>query len=188
MIDSKSIPRLAELESGTAQRAKALLESAYKEGIVLRITSAYRSMSEQADLYAQGRTRPGNIVTNAPPGRSWHNWRRAFDVVEIKNGIALWENPRWNRIGFLGKQLGLEWGGDWTSFQDRPHFEYHPGLTLDDMNNGSHSATAEYHSGVFSRIPKTVSLEGEQVKTTNIAIFAGATVSLLVASYYLLTA
>jgi peptidoglycan L-alanyl-D-glutamate endopeptidase CwlK len=92
-------------------------------GKQLRITSGLRTIKEQNKLYAQGRTRPGNIVTNAKGGKSYHNFGLAVDIVEIKNGKALWNNPDWNKIAGLGKSLGLEWGGDWVSIVDRPHFQ-----------------------------------------------------------------
>ena len=73
-------------------------------------------------MYAKGRTSPGKRVTNAKAGQIYHNYGLAFDVVEIKNGKALWNNPNWNKIGALGKSLGFTWGGDWK-FTDKPHFQ-----------------------------------------------------------------
>ena len=92
-------------------------------GKQLRITSGLRTIKEQNKLYAKGRTRPGNIVTNAKGGKSYHNFGLAVDIVEIKNGKALWTNPDWSKIADLGKSLGLEWGGDWVSIKDKPHFQ-----------------------------------------------------------------
>ena len=56
------------------------------------VSSGFRSSSEQATLYAQGRsqyeisnqvTKPlgGFVVTNAPPGHSAHNYGLAIDVT-----------------------------------------------------------------------------------------------------------
>jgi len=92
-------------------------------GKQLRITSALRTIKEQNKLYEQGRTRPGKIVTNAKGGKSYHNFGLAVDIVEIKKGKALWTNPDWDKIAELGKNLGLEWGGDWVSIKDKPHFQ-----------------------------------------------------------------
>lgn len=102
-------------------------------GIRLCVTQGYRSSAEQAALYAKGRTAPGKIVTKAPPGYSWHEYRRAYDVAVLDaNNHATWPNDPglWTMIGALGKTLGLSWGGDFKTITDRPHFEYHPGLTL----------------------------------------------------------
>lgn len=99
---------------------KSFLAKAKDRGFDLRITSGYRSLEEQAELYAQGRTKPGSIVTNAKPGQSNHNHRRAIDVVDRKNGY----NIDWPTIGSLGESCGLSWGGRWRRFVDKPHFEY----------------------------------------------------------------
>lgn len=104
------------------KKAQKLLDAALKRGIRLRITSAYRTCEEQDALYAQGRTAPGKIVTYARCGQSKHNHRRAFDVVELRDGKPLWENPNWELIGSLGEKAGLAWGGRWRR-RDLPHFE-----------------------------------------------------------------
>ena len=110
-----------------------------EEGINILIYYGLRSMEEQAALYAQGRTKPGKVVTNAKPGKSWHNFALAYDVVEVVNKKCLWEGPNWSLIGKLGKEVGMAWGGDWKPTKslpegDRPHFEYHPDLNLDQAN------------------------------------------------------
>ncbi|TSE05429.1 M15 family metallopeptidase [Aquimarina algiphila] len=92
-------------------------------GIKLRVTSALRTWEEQTRLYNKGRSASGNRVTNAKAGESYHNYGLAFDVVEIKNGKAIWNNPNWEKIGQLGKSLGFEWGGDWVGLVDKPHFQ-----------------------------------------------------------------
>ena len=114
--------------------ARALIVECAAYGEELCLTSSYRSSATQAMLYAQGRTAPGKIVTRAPPGYSWHEFRRAFDVAILEGGRATWPNdvPRWAAIGQVGIGLGLVWGGNFKTIVDRPHFEYHPGLTLAD--------------------------------------------------------
>ena len=72
--------------------------------------------------------------SNAKPGESWHNFGLAFDVVSLVNGKAVFDSPFWNRVGERGKQLGLVWGGDFKSFKDKSHFEFHPNLTLAETN------------------------------------------------------
>lgn len=47
----------------------------------IQVFEALRDHKRQAELYAQGRTAPGPIVTNAAPGTSWHNFGFAVDVV-----------------------------------------------------------------------------------------------------------
>ncbi|MEE0293756.1 MAG: M15 family metallopeptidase, partial [Eubacterium sp.] len=60
-----------------------LLNQCEKKGIYLIITQGFRSKAEQDSLYAQGRTKPGNIVTNAKGNdySSQHQWGIAFDIA-----------------------------------------------------------------------------------------------------------
>lgn len=89
-----------------------------------------RTKEEQDKLYAQGRTMPGKIVTQAKGGDSMHNYAVAFDICPIVNGKAVWEISLFNKIGKLGMDIGLEWGGSWKKFIDRPHFQYTAGHDL----------------------------------------------------------
>jgi len=129
---------ISRLHASIQARARDLLQLAANEGIALVVTQGLRTFAEQQALYDQGRTKPGPIVTNALPGSSWHNFGLAFDVAELvgeKYHYPL--SPAWwTHVGELGKSLGLEWGGDFHTFVDRPHFEYHPGLTLHDARAG----------------------------------------------------
>lgn len=128
---------LEDLQPTVRKKAEQLLELAQKENIELLITSTRRTEAEQNSLYAQGRTTPGAIVTNARYPYSLHNHGVAFDIVPVENGQAIWNNnDLWNRVGALGKSIGLEWGGDWTLFPDKPHFQYTAGLTLQDLIDG----------------------------------------------------
>jgi peptidoglycan L-alanyl-D-glutamate endopeptidase CwlK len=122
--------RLGDLHPIVAAKAKQFIALAEAEGIEILITSTLRTFEEQAELFAIGRTRPGNIVTNAKPGESWHNFGLAFDVVPLVNGKAIWDGPFGEHIGALGKQVGLRWGGDFKTLQDKLHFEFHPHLIL----------------------------------------------------------
>ena len=73
-------------------KATSFINRVHNElNIKLRITDGYRSIQEQNTLYAQGRTTPGNIVTHARGGQSLHNYGNAFDVVQMRNGIPIWE-------------------------------------------------------------------------------------------------
>ena len=91
-------------------------------------------MAEQTELYAKGRTTPGQIVTNAKAGESYHNYGLALDVVEIDDGIAVWDTD-WSGISEIGKRNGFEWGGDWTT-PDKPHFQMTSGLSIADLKSG----------------------------------------------------
>ena len=126
--------KLEDLHPMVVERARQLVTLAQVEGIEILVTSTLRTFEEQAELFAIGRTKPGKKVTNATAGESWHNFGLAFDVVPLVNGKAVWDSPFWNRIRVLGKQVGLIWNGTFQSFKNKPHFEFHPNLTLADAN------------------------------------------------------
>lgn len=120
--------RIEDLVPAMQPLVRELLKRAEAQGYDLRITAAYRSNEEQEALYALGRTQPGSIVTYARAGQSYHNLRRAVDVVDRVRGYSI----DWEAIGRIGESLGLVWGGRWTKLQDKPHFEYHGPEREDD--------------------------------------------------------
>ena len=116
----RDISRLhPRLQGKVAQLQKAC----EKAGLALGIGECFRSAAEQDALYAQGRTSPGAIVTNAPGSSysSQHQWGIAFDFFKNVSGHAYDDNGFFSRVGAMGKSLGLGWGGDWKDFPDRPH-------------------------------------------------------------------
>jgi len=109
-----------------------------KEGITVGITQGFRSIAYQNELYAQGRTKPGLIVTNCRGGYSPHNYGLAFDFCIYENGKINWDsrNKKWGLAGNIGKSLGLTWGGDWKQFVDLPHLEFLFGLNINKLLSG----------------------------------------------------
>jgi len=116
---------LATLAAQMQPIARQFVERARAAGFPIVITSGRRTMDEQAALYAKGRTSPGGIVTNAQPGDSAHNFGLAFDFAfGDAIGRPTWpKDAPWATVAMIGKKLGLDWGGDWKSFVDQPHFE-----------------------------------------------------------------
>jgi len=134
----KAEKKLVGVHPVVATKARQLIEQAYREGINVIITQGLRTIEEQNELYAQGRTKPGKIVTNAKGGYSYHNFGLAFDFALLKDdGSVSWNvDDKWKRVAQIGKSLGLEWGGDWKDFKDYPHFQYTFGLSLADLRSG----------------------------------------------------
>ena len=122
--------KISDLHPIVAEKAKAMIDELGKQGIDIIITSTLRTMDEQAELYASGRTKTGKIITNADAGQSWHNYGLAFDIVPVISGKCAWDSPYWQQIGQAGRDKGLIWGGDFKKFKDYPHFEYHAELRL----------------------------------------------------------
>jgi peptidoglycan L-alanyl-D-glutamate endopeptidase CwlK len=103
-----------------------------------RFSYTLRTFAEQDALFAQGRTKPGAIVTKAKGGQSYHNYGLAIDIVLLvdtdNNGTfetASWDSQTdfdgdkksdWQEIVAIFKRYGYEWGGDWK-FSDMPHFQ-----------------------------------------------------------------
>ncbi len=87
-------------------------------GLEIFITETYRSQERQDELYEQGRTKPGQIVTWTRTSR--HTSRLAWDIA--CRGKELYDVKILNRAGAIGKSLGIIWGGDWVP-PDKPHFE-----------------------------------------------------------------
>lgn len=113
---SKLHPRLQE----KIAELKRLCE---KKGLALGIGECYRTVAEQDDLYAQGRTKPGAIVTNGKGSsyQSQHQWGIAFDFFRNVKGEEYSDLKFFSDVATLAKGIGLDWGGDWKSFVDRPH-------------------------------------------------------------------
>lgn len=93
-------------------------------GYTFFITDGYRSMDDQAKLYAQGRTTTGNVVTMAAPGQSPHNYGLAVDIAFQKSGKLYYGPELYALVYPIARQLGFALGVDWERFKDAPHFEY----------------------------------------------------------------
>ena len=117
--------------------AIALIQKAKLNGINIKIISGLRTYEEQDALYAKGRPDNGPTVTNAKGGQSNHNFGIAFDIGIFEGGKYLGNSPKYKAVGVLAMDLGLEWGGNWKSFKDEPHYQLRPswanGMTERDM-------------------------------------------------------
>jgi peptidoglycan L-alanyl-D-glutamate endopeptidase CwlK len=152
-MDEKSKERLNQLNPYIAYLGEQLILKCAEQNINIKITQGLRTYEEQNALYAQGRTTPGRIVTNAPGGFSIHNFGYAFDIVILdsnyEDGLD-WTDEHYYPIGQIGKSIGLEWGGDFTSIKDTPHFQFTQGLT-----------TAQFRAGERPVIPNIEDLKEE---------------------------
>jgi len=106
-----------------------------------RFSFTLRTFAEQNELFAQGRTKPGAIVTRARGGQSWHNYGLAVDIVLLVGGKASWDiktdfdkdgRSDWMEVVDIFKRYGWEWGGDWKFF-DAPHFQKTFGMSINEM-------------------------------------------------------
>ena len=97
-------------------------------GLKVLVTNTVRDREYQEQLYAQGRTRPGQIVTNSPVP-AFHSDRAglAFDFCENVRGHEYDDAKFVRRAAALAKEMGFSWGGDWKSFPDMPHLQWDDG-------------------------------------------------------------
>lgn len=151
MKDTITLDRIKLLHPAVREEASKIYEEicdALTGRAICRFAYTIRTFKEQDDLYAIGRTKPGNIVTQAKAGRSYHNYGLAFDIVLLKdadgNGTyetASWETnidfdgdgkPDWMEVVTIAKAYGWEWGGDWK-FSDTPHFQKTFGIPVMEL-------------------------------------------------------
>lgn len=84
------------------------------------ITEGVRTLERQKQLYAKGATRTM---------QSKHLTGRAFDVAAVIDGEVRWDWPLYSKVAQAIKKAAqeqnvvIEWGGDWKSFKDGPHFQ-----------------------------------------------------------------
>lgn len=123
-MNTTSKARLSKVHPALAQKIVQLSDSLFTQNVDIEVVQGLRTYAEQDALFAQGRTKPGKRVTNARAGQSNHNFGLAVDVAPAKRGKIDWDDEDgFDAIGREGKRLGLEWGGDWRTFVDRPHLQ-----------------------------------------------------------------
>ena len=123
---------ITQLHPDLQAKLQATIADCKAAGIDIKISECLRTVEEQEALYAQGRTKPGNIVTNAR-GTSYssqHQWGIAADfyLAEDVDGDGKTSDDSYNdktglfgKVGKIAKENGLGWGGDWKSPVDKPH-------------------------------------------------------------------
>ncbi len=143
MSDNISIQRIAKIHPKLRSEAATILLEIQAKGIDIRITQGLRTIAEQDALYAQGRTKPGAIVTKAKGGNSMHNFGLAVDFCLLhKDGTISWNmnedldkdgKKDWMEVVETFKAHGWTWGGDFKSILDTPHFEKTFGYLLEQI-------------------------------------------------------
>lgn len=149
-VDARSEKNIATLLPKVQPYARSLVHAAAAMEITIKVISGTRTYEEQTALYMQGRASLKDVnaarkaagmsaikekdnkkVTNAKAGFSNHNFGIAFDIGVFKGTAYLGESPLYKAVAVLGKQLGLSWGGDWTSPKDEPHYQLRPAWAKD---------------------------------------------------------
>jgi peptidoglycan L-alanyl-D-glutamate endopeptidase CwlK len=161
-MDSVTLNRIEQLLPSLRDEAGIIYKEiceALKGRAICRFAFTLRSFKLQDELYAQGRTKPGKIVTNAKGGQSYHNYGLAIDIVLLvdKNGDGTFETASWQtNVDFDGdgvsdwmevvkifKMYGWEWGGDWK-FTDMPHFQKTFGKSIKQLQLSKKQPGTDY--------------------------------------------
>lgn len=120
MLNSRS---LLDLRADVRANVETLLSLCREQGLNVLITQTRRDDEYQAYLYAQGRTRPGAIITNAKR-TSFHGAGLAVDFARNVKGHEYDDLSFFVNVATIAKGIGFSWGGDWRSFIDRPHLQW----------------------------------------------------------------
>lgn len=142
-MDNISIKRLATAHPKNREDLSNILIDCEKAGVGIRLAEVFRDADRQNLLYAQGRTSPGRIVTNAKAWQSMHQYGLAVDIVLYhKDGsisYSLTEDldkdgiSDWMEVVAVFKKYGWEWAGDWKTFRETPHFQKSHGYTVTQL-------------------------------------------------------
>lgn len=97
----------------------------------MTIEEMIAAVQRELGVQVENRTAPGTKVTNARGGHSNHNFGIAFDVGVFEGNQYLGESVKYKAVGALGMELGLEWGGNWKTLVDQPHFQLRPAWAAD---------------------------------------------------------
>ena len=117
MLGTRSRKRLEGLHPDLVR----VVERADALGLIdFAVTEGLRSRQRQAELVADGHSTTMN---------SRHLTGHAVDLVPLFKGKPCWKWPSFYKLAPLVKmaaqELGvaIEWGGDWATFKDGPHFQ-----------------------------------------------------------------
>ena len=115
-----SLKSVARLKGVHADLVAITTEAARITPLDFIVTEGLRTLARQKQLMAAGATRTLN---------SRHITGHAVDLAAVVDGEIRWDWPLYQRLATAMKQaagslgLPIEWGGDWRSFKDGPHFQ-----------------------------------------------------------------
>ncbi len=133
--DRGSLPMIADLEAlhpFFRDKVAQLISICKEKGIELALVETYRTHAKQNEYKTMGKK-----YTRSGGGHSKHQYGLAVDVVPIVDSVAQWHDIKlWKKVGAVGEQLGLRWGGRWRNPYDPGHFEWTGGLSSYHLANG----------------------------------------------------
>ena len=116
-LGSRSLKRLEGVHPDLVRVMKRAIGCSPLDFTVLE---GVRTLARQKQLMAAGATRTMN---------SRHLTGHAVDIAPFIAGTIRWDWPLYHQLALVVKKAALEldvpiqWGGDWRSFKDGPHWE-----------------------------------------------------------------
>lgn len=125
MLNSRDIDLL---RPDVAANCRKWVERCKAAGLNVLVTQTVRDKEYQESLYTQGRTKPGNIVTNGrTPTFHADTAGLAFDFCKNVKGHEYDDAAFFRKAANIAKEMGFSWGGDWKGFVDMPHIQWDNG-------------------------------------------------------------
>lgn len=159
------------------EQLKAALETIKKQGVNPLVLETKRSKERQAWLYAQGRTRPGNIVTWTM--NSIHITGFAVDLVAQRviggKSTAIWDAKDKDNVKIqkIMSSYGFECGANWKDSPDSPHFQIkgvEGALYTPDNTNAYISKMVQYCLNCKLEGKVKLAVDGDWGKVTSTAL------------------
>jgi len=131
-FDRRSEQAIRGLALRAQREARGFMRRLAHHRLTVRIISGTRTYDEQNQLFRRGRFgNPGPIVTRARGGRSNHNFGIAWDIgLFSADGGYSRRDSDYRAAARDGRSSTLEWGGDWPTFPDLPHYQLALDLSL----------------------------------------------------------
>lgn len=107
-------------------RVVARCETLLPEGFTITCTCGRRTVEEQKKLVAQGASM--TMRSRHLPGKN-NGLSHAVDLAVKINDKVRWDWPLYSKLAVFMKKAAaaekvpIEWGGDWKTFKDGPHFQ-----------------------------------------------------------------
>lgn len=103
---------ISKLHPAVRDKVRAIRDQLHKESIPFEVFEAFRTPERQVNLWAQGRSRPGNKVTWVGPWKSIHQYGLAVDMVLKIDGKWSWDDQgaeagHWTRMHEIAKEHGM---------------------------------------------------------------------------------
>jgi peptidoglycan L-alanyl-D-glutamate endopeptidase CwlK len=122
-LNSSSEAKLKKVHPDLVRVIKRAAKIADDIGFI--VTCGVRTLEEQKELLKKGATRTLN--SRHIPGADGYS--KAVDLAVTIDGKIKWDWPLYSKLAGIVKdaakleKVTIEWGGDWKSFKDGPHFQ-----------------------------------------------------------------